>query len=233
MRPVDKGESPYEKIKKYQDALPYLAKKIGLYCSYCEMPIIHLPEVEHIISKKYGGDWTDWNNLLLACKYCNTRKLAKTTSQNVGDYLWPDVDNTALAFSYINGFPVVNEAVLKELDPTEKFCKKAQSTYEMVGLGNEPELKWGDKDRRFLNRNASYYRALKSLENWQHIKDAPERYRKDMKEQIMMTATADGFFSVWMTVFADEPQILLGLLERFPGTNRAYYDDYGKIRKIL
>lgn len=28
MRPVDKGESPYEKIKKYQDALPYLEKKM-------------------------------------------------------------------------------------------------------------------------------------------------------------------------------------------------------------
>ena len=37
MRPVDKGESPYNTIKKYQDALPYLGEKIGYYCSYCEI----------------------------------------------------------------------------------------------------------------------------------------------------------------------------------------------------
>lgn len=51
MRPVDKGESPYNTIKKYQDALPYLGEKIGYYCSYCEFPIKHVPEVEHVVSK--------------------------------------------------------------------------------------------------------------------------------------------------------------------------------------
>ena len=54
-----------------------------------------------------------------------------------------------------------------------------------------------------------------------------------MKEQIMMTATADGFFSVWMTVFSEEPQILLALIENFPGTNRLCYDEHGKPKKIL
>ena len=63
MRPVDKGESPYNTIKKYQDALPYLGEKIGYYCSYCEFPIKHVPEVEHVVSKSKGGDITDWMNL--------------------------------------------------------------------------------------------------------------------------------------------------------------------------
>ena len=31
MRAVDKGESPYTTINNYQDALPYLERKIGLY----------------------------------------------------------------------------------------------------------------------------------------------------------------------------------------------------------
>ena len=111
MRPVDKGDSPYEKIDKYQDALPYLEEKIGLYCSYCEMPIKHVPEVEHVVSKSKGGDLTAWENLNLGCKYCNSRKS----------------------------------------------------------------------------------------------------------------------FSVWMTVFSDEPQILLALIDRFPGTRRECYDEQGRV----
>lgn len=201
MRPIDKGESPYKTIKSYQDILPYLEEKIGLYCSYCEMPIIHVPEVEHMISRKHGGDWTAWSNLLLGCKYCNSRKAAKTTLENAKEYMWTDVDNTAIAFSYANGIPMVNENTLKALDSTGKCYEKAKNTYEMVGLGNEPDFQKGDKDRRFLNRNTAYHKALNSLENWNHVKDAPELLKNDMKKQIIMTATAEGFFSVWMGGF--------------------------------
>lgn len=42
MRAIDKGGSPYKEIDEYQDAIPYLEKKIGLYCSYCEMSIKHV-----------------------------------------------------------------------------------------------------------------------------------------------------------------------------------------------
>lgn len=47
MRPVNKGESPYQEIDDYSEALPYLEKQLGAYCSYCEFPIKHVPEVEH------------------------------------------------------------------------------------------------------------------------------------------------------------------------------------------
>ena len=129
MRAIDKGGSPYKEIDEYQDAIPYLEKKIGLYCSYCEMSIKHVPEVEHKISRKNGGDWTAWSNLLLGCKYCNTRKAAKITPQNVGEYLWPDSDNTAVAFSYTNGIPKVNEDILSALDPTGICCEKARKIH--------------------------------------------------------------------------------------------------------
>ena len=184
MRPVYKGESPYKLIEAYQDALLYLEDRIGLYCSYCKMPIIHVPEVEHIISRKYG-------------------------------------------------IPRINENKLRTLDPTGKYYEKAKNTYDMVGLGNEPDFSRGDKDRRFLNRNTAYHKAVRSLENWRHVQDAPEQIKNDMKKQIIMTATSEGFFSVWSEVFSDEPQILLELIENFSGTNRLYYDSNGKVKPIL
>ena len=93
MRPVNKGSSPYKTISKYADALPFLEKTLGLYCSYCEFPITHLPEVEHVSAKSKGGDLTNWDNLLLGCKYCNTRKGDKVTPDNQSEYLWPDEDH--------------------------------------------------------------------------------------------------------------------------------------------
>lgn len=233
MRPVDKGESPYNTIKKYQDALPYLGEKIGYYCSYCEFPIKHVPEVEHVVSKSKGRDITDWKNLLLGCKYCNARKSANTTPENDDDFLWPDVNNTAIAYLYENGYPKVNEQLLMELDPTGELKEKATNTYELVKLGNVPDLSKGDKDRRLIERNTAYYKAKESLDGWLHMKDAPDSYREDLKKQIIMTALGDGFYSVWMTVFANEPQILLALIDGFAGTNKNCYDEEGNVKKNI
>lgn len=87
MRPVYKGEAPYETIGKYQEAEPYLEERLGPYCSFCELRIIHVPEVEHIEAKAEGGSLTDWNNLLLSCKYCNTRKGTKVKKDEKTQYL--------------------------------------------------------------------------------------------------------------------------------------------------
>lgn len=166
------------------------------------MPIKHVPEVEHVVSKSKGGDFTAWENLNLGCKYCNSRKSSKVTLNNKNDYLWPDEDNTAIAYLYTNGFPMVNRDVLNKLDTTGMYFKKAQNTYDLVELGKIPEK--GDKDRRFAERNATYYKTRKSLENWRHVKDAP-----------------------------DEPQILLALIDKFPGTRKECYDKQGEIKKDL
>lgn len=55
MRPVNKGKSPSVNFSRYRDAEPYLEKRLGRYCSYCEMPIFNAPEVEHIESRSRGG----------------------------------------------------------------------------------------------------------------------------------------------------------------------------------
>lgn len=91
----------------------------------------------------------------------------------------------------------------------------------------------GDKDRRLIERNTAYYKAKESLDGWLHMKDAPDSYREDLKKQIIMTALGDGFYSVWMTVFANEPQILLALIDGFAGTNKNCYDEEGNVKKNI
>ena len=115
MRPVDKGNAPDAKYKKYQDAEPYLEKRLGPYCSFCEYPIHHVPEVEHIESKKRGGDILSWENLLLSCKYCNTRKGTVVGKGEKEKYLWPDEDVTFHAFLYDEtGIPKLNDRYLEK-----------------------------------------------------------------------------------------------------------------------
>lgn len=223
MRPVNKGESPYQAIKNYSEALPYLENKLGMYCSYCENPITHVPEVEHIAAKSKGGDLTDWGNLLLGCKYCNTRKGTRVTPANVDDYLWPDSDNTALAYTYEGGIPKVNEAVLNQVDPTGVRLIKAKNLFALVNLGLIPPP--SVKDRRFHQRNKAYELAIEALGCWQVAKKWSSEGMDAMKLQIVQNARGQGFFSVWMTVFSDETEMLRALIDAFPGTNPVYFDE--------
>ena len=234
MRPVNKGDSPYQKIKSYGDALPYLEKRLGIYCSFCEMRINHVPEVEHVASKTRGGDLTAWNNLLLGCKYCNSRKSNKTSSEDVNEYLWPDQDNTALAYSYEKVIPEIAQRKLAELDSNAEFYNKAKRLFDLVGLGHVPTGKANDyKDRRFQDRNEAYQMAKESLKDWLLVKTTPNESTEAFKRQLVRTVQSKGFFSIWMTVFSDEPEILKEILEIFPGTQKRYFDENGHVKQIL
>lgn len=86
---------------------------------------------------------------------------------------------------------------------------------------------YSEKKRKIYEAAQEYFAALKNAETRDEIE------KLDMKKQILMTAMDSGFFSVWMTVFADEPQILLALIEKYPGTNKLCYDESGRVKKIL
>ena len=171
MRPVNKGKSPYIKIKHYRDAAPYLEEKIGLYCSYCEFEISHGPQIDHIISKSKDGDLTAWSNLLLGCVYCNSRKNKQTKKGDEDKYLWPDQYNTALAYTYYHGIPKVNKELLLKIDPSGKYYNKAVALFDLVKLDNLPTPK--QVDRRYKKRLEAYTIAKNSLNTWQKMKKMP------------------------------------------------------------
>jgi len=51
VRPVVKGDAPQLAYNPYGNALDDLTAQLGYFCSYCEQPITHAPEVEHVQRK--------------------------------------------------------------------------------------------------------------------------------------------------------------------------------------
>ena len=219
VRPIDKGESPYSKINHYGEAEPYLNQRIGRYCSFCEMPIFHVPEVEHREGKASGGDLTDWENLLYGCKYCNTRKLQKIKVGEADKWIWPDKDNTFLAFTYTNGIPNINEIYLKTIDVN--MLEKAKGLYEGVGLGHYPKNE-SDKDKRWQRRIVTLGIAEDSRRAWLKMKNS--EFKEEELKQIITMAMQTGFFSIWMMVFHDDSEVKCELIKNFPGTAEKYFN---------
>lgn len=222
MRPIDKGSSPYVKINNYQDAEPYLNDRIGRYCSFCELPIFHVPEVEHREGKKSGGDLTKWENLLYGCKYCNTRKSQKIKVGKAKKWLWPDKDNTFLAYTYYGGDPKINESYLKSI--SLEVYEKAQALYEGVGLGFSPK-NITDRDKRWMKRLETLGVAEDSRRTW--LKMKASEFKEDELRQIITLAKQMGFFSIWMLVFFDDSEVKNALINAFPGTSKTCFDENG------
>lgn len=217
MRPVNKGEAPDKVFKKYQEAEPYLKERLGAYCSFCEFPINHVPEVEHKEAKGRGGEELMWGNLLLSCKYCNTRKGTIVAKGDKGKYLWPDEDDTFHTFAYDTDIPRLNEEYLKSQKTDVK--EKAENLFKLLKLDNVP-ITPEVKDRRYATRNEARNYALSSKNGWDKVKESSQR--QVYLEQIEMLAKSSGFFSVWMHVFRDDMEVKTMLLRAFKGTKAEY-----------
>lgn len=217
MRPVDKGEAPDKEFSRYQEIESYLEERLGAYCSFCEMSVNHVPEVEHKEAKAKGGTETAWENLLLSCKYCNTRKSTIVAKGDKEKYLWPDEDDTFHAFLYDADIPKLNEGYLQSQG--NEIKEKAERLFRLVQLDNIP-ITPAVKDRRYNLRNESRNYALESKKGWNAVKKSSER--QVYLQQIEMLAKASGFFSVWMNVFKDDMEVKQMLVAAFKGTKKEY-----------
>ena len=203
MRAVDKGINTTV-YSKYENALEDLTTRLGHYCSYCEMGVNNMIEVEHVHPVHNGGDELSWNNFLLACKYCNTVK-SNNNADRTG-YLWPDIDNTDLLFNY-----TLNSDVL-EVKATLSNSHKTQALalINLVGLNRYPKSvnRPTKKDKRWRLRDEALITAKNSYNNWSIIRhDVLSPYRELMAKQIAETSLV-GFYSVWCKVFEDEDTVL-------------------------
>ncbi|MEA5534054.1 HNH endonuclease [Crocosphaera sp. XPORK-15E] len=218
MRPVIRGEAKDENtgnsinFQKYGDAKPYLLENIGEYCSYCERKVNNLLAVEHIKPKEYYPALElVWDNFLLACTNCNSIKGQKTI--NLSDYFWCDHDNTFLAFTYANGLIKINDNL------TETQKEISQKTIELTGLDRVPgHPNYSRKDQRWKERQDKWGKAQRAYNNLQ---------KNDIEEQrqtIIDLALESGFWSIWMTVFRDDKDMLERFIKAFPGTCQDFFD---------
>ncbi|QEP43018.1 HNH endonuclease [Ectothiorhodospiraceae bacterium BW-2] len=221
MRPVTRGDGPVDKqghhiqFSEYANARGELINRIGEYCSYCEMHLDTSLAVEHVQPKHPPGatqvDQTralNWNNFLLACTNCNATK--GNTDVDLSEYLWPDRDNTFRALKYSEG-GVVSPAMDGDLK------QKAINTIGLTGLDKTPNDHKAS-DRRWLNRKEAWDIAVRSS------KRLANNDNNDFREQIVDTALANGFWSVWITVFKEDADMLRRFLEAFPGTCQECFD---------
>lgn len=223
MRPVCRGDAPTNaagtprQYRHYGQAKWDLVDRIGEYCSYCEMRLPAELAVEHILPKGTNPDQElVWSNFLLACRSCNSiKKGSQDNGLTVDECLWPDRDNTFRALRYDTG-----GLVSCNVAAPAGLVQLAKNTIWMTGLDRVPgHPQLSPKDRRWMGRQTAWGCAELALANLRQS-DTDE-----MRGQIVETAVARGHWSIWMTVFADDQDMLQRLIGAFPGTATDCFDD--------
>ena len=219
MRPVERGLAP-KVYARYQDAIGDLEVKLGIYCSYCERRLPIGLAVEHIMPKILHPKLeTKWTNFLLSCSNCNSVKGDKEVK--LDEVIWPDRDNTFLAFVYSKGGFI---RLSDKLNNADKI--KAQALLSLVGLQRHQASGWDNpspRDKRWQQREEIWTAAEKCREYFE-----TSGRTNEARDAILEAAKGYGFFSIWMTMFDDDPDIRRALIKLFPGTATSCFDPEGK-----
>ncbi len=219
MRPVSKGTSPINgDYSDYRDAFPALQGRLGPYCSYCERRIATNLAVEHIQPKDlYPGLKGSWDNFLLGCVNCNSTKGNKDVI--LSEVYLPDRDNTFHAFEY-----TVDGKVKPAGHLTTTQRQIADRTLRLVGLEKRVSEVLDENEKivaidRVSQRMETRLIAMASKAE---LVDTPT---DGMRRQIARTASAYGYFSIWMEVFEDDEDMRQRFIEdSFTGTASDCFD---------
>lgn len=218
MRPIFRGNSPQTvDYAEHRDAFFDLASCIGMFCSYCERRIGTNLAVEHIQPQElYGGLKGRWDNFLLGCVNCNSTKGHKDVA--LSDILLPDRDNTAAAYTYSMDGTISTHASLS--DPQKLM---AQATLALTGLDKTPAAAV-DSNGKLVAVERLSQRMQVWLIAQESKKDLHLNPNDAFRRQVARTALGHGFFSIWMTVFQDDPDVRRLLIQEFTGTAADCFD---------
>ncbi len=222
---MHKIQATYE---PYQSAKEPLAANIGEYCSYCERPVSDAAlAVEHIKAKglsKYERFRFTWSNFLLSCARCNGTDNKGDKDVIYKNIHFPHKNNTMLSIEYGQGGLVQVHSNLVVGSPE---YQKAKALIDLVGLDKNPSHpRYKPKDKRWLRRDTAWLLAVKYEQKYQGG-------NIDL-DSIIDLAVAQGFFSVWFTVFENYPEVRKALIQNFAGTTPSCFDpqnNYNPIRR--
>ena len=211
MRPINRGNSPQTTdFSDYRDAFSPLVGRIGPYCSFCERNIRTNLAVEHIQPKDkglYPELKGAWDNYLLACVNCNSTKGHKDVHPE--NFYLPDRDNTLAAFEYLADGVITSRNIGDAV---------AACTLKLTGLDKEVRQAFDENGKLIATDRIS-----QRMEAWLKAKRSKDRLRSnpspELIESIVELALSEGFFSVWLTVFKDMPDMRRKLIDGFPGTS--------------
>ena len=209
-------------VTDYKDWRADLINRLGPYCCYCNMRLNDNPQVEHVAPKTPVPQRAlDWDNMLLACGACNSRKNDELCEAST--HFLPDAHDTQLAFTHrLVPHPrlplelAVIVAVHPGLTPAQRL--KAQATITMCGLDNIPTDKQGiarASDRRWKHRYEELLEASIWRQKWNAATLANQVV---LLEAMLAIVKRGGFFSVWFDAFHDVPAVKQLLTRAFPNT---------------
>jgi len=220
MRPVNRGNVPRiengvaKVYTSYKEAKDDLKNALGTYCSYCEMGIENQVDIEHVIPKNHDSSLeNDWSNFLLACKSCNIIKSDNNISRE--GYVFPDIENTSFLYEY-------SETDIRvRSDLPQEIKVLATATLDLMKLNRELDTS-GMVDDRKRTRNRSWDEAKMALEDYSKLLPSTE----DKTSLAQLTArNCHGFFSMWIQIFKDYPEVKRAILENVNGTALNCYDE--------
>ena len=215
MRPVEKT-LPLDKfgqekvLTEHACARGDLIDQIGEYCSYCGLGLGASLAVEHVRPKNSHPELAlVWDNFILSCSNCNSTKGHKLI--DLAAYYWPHLDNTHRVFAYGPGGTIGPHP---DLNPDQRAI--AQRTIKLTGLDKRPVNDPKRSDRRWMHRLATWRTAQAQQSA------LLEQDTLVLRDCIAALAKVEGFWSVWVSGFKDDSDMLQRFERDFSGTYAAY-----------
>lgn len=216
MRPINKGITPADAngnaivVTSYKDWRSHLIRRIGYYCVYCNQPLSHSLQVEHVIPKKppvgaAAGSALDWSNMLLACGPCNNAK--GNTPVNANSYYLPEEHNTHLPFSIVLDANADHAVVIERAGLNPNQHQKAKGTIKLLELDNIDERP-AIVDIRSIKRKAAMLSVQSARQVYDMAVTSPTYNAGVVATDIARRAAESGFFSLWYEEFRNERLVM-------------------------
>lgn len=221
MRSVDKGPAPQPVYDPYQTAKRDLVDRIGDYCSYCERKIEHMGAVEHVQPKStVPALSTQWDNFLLGCVNCNSTKGSiAIDNTNIADYVFPDKDDTFALIEYDPVTCMPRPAAGLSAD----MAAKVKKLITLTGL-DKPPAHVGTQNYKMMSdvRAEKRLRASRDADHYRQVfLTVPPELKDVTVSLIMQIVVRTGFWSQWMRVMGDVPELAAALWTVLPGTRKS------------